>query len=119
MRVYLNKIWLASFNGICSNEAMVFEVDTSKIDPIFLHEILLTDVALKQIVPMQTGTSLPRVDPDDILAIKIPLPNKDKQKDLRKFILEKRTTMSRLKSEADQIVAEARVKAAKLIIGEE
>ncbi|QLE57896.1 restriction endonuclease subunit S [Nostoc sp. TCL26-01] len=74
MRPYLNKVWLAEFDGVCSGEAVVLRPNKQKVDPVFLQALLLSQITLNQVVPLQSGTSLPRVSASDILSIKLPIP---------------------------------------------
>ncbi|NJL40517.1 MAG: hypothetical protein HC899_30065 [Leptolyngbyaceae cyanobacterium SM1_4_3] len=79
MRPYLNKVWIAEFDGICSGEALVFRPNKNKVDTQFLHTLLLSQLTLDQVVPLQSGSSLPRVSVSDVLSVKLPVP-KDLQK---------------------------------------
>ena len=58
MRPYLNKFWVAEFDGICTGEAMVLRPNPEKVDVTFLHTLLLSHISLSQVVPYQSGTSL-------------------------------------------------------------
>ena len=41
----------------------------------FLHVLLLSRLVLCQTIPLQSGTSLPRISPDDVLSVKLPIPS--------------------------------------------
>jgi len=73
MRPYLNKVWLAEFDGLCTGEALVLRLINKKVNKHALHAILLSKFILSQIIPLQTGTSLPRVSASDVLNTLIPL----------------------------------------------
>jgi len=49
MRPYLNKVWIAEFDGICSGEALVFRPNKNKVDTQFLHTLLLSQLTLELI----------------------------------------------------------------------
>ena len=74
MRPYLNKVWVDEFDGICSGEALVFRPDRSRVNTAFLHALLLSRITLNQVIPRQSGTSLPRVVASDVLRINLPIP---------------------------------------------
>ncbi len=120
MRPYLNKVWIAGFDGVCSGEAIVLRPDKEKIDTGFLHALLLSLITLQQVVPLQSGTSLPRVSASDILNIKLPVPEDLKrQTELADEIARRRTEANRLRTEAEAVVAKARVCVERMILGED
>lgn len=120
MRPYLNKVWLAEFDGVCSGEALVFRPDTAKVDVRFLHALLLSRVTLDQIIPLQSGASLPRVSVSDVLDVKLPIPTDlDRQIEIGEEVQRRREAACRLRAEAASVVARAKVHAERLTIGEE
>lgn len=120
MRPYLNKVWVAEFDGVCSGEALVFRADDSKVDVRFLHALLLSQIALDQIIPLQSGSSLPRVSASDVLSVKLPIPKDlNRQKELGNEIEKRRNEARQLKSDAEQVVSEAKARVERMILGEE
>jgi len=120
MRPYLNKVWLAEFDGVCSGEAIVLRPDTEEVDSIFLHALLLSQVTLDQVVPLQSGTALPRVSAFDVLSVNLPIPSdKKKQKTIGLEISRRRAEARRLRTEAERVVAEAKARVERMILGEE
>ncbi len=120
MRPYLNKVWIAEFDGVCTGEAVVFRPNPKKVDTAFLHTLLLSQITLQQVVPLQSGTSLPRVSPSDILNIKLPIPTDvHLQEEIGQEIIHGRTRATQLRQEAETLVAEAKARVERLILGEE
>ncbi|MBN3879598.1 MULTISPECIES: restriction endonuclease subunit S [unclassified Nostoc] len=120
MRPYLNKVWLAEFNGVCSGEAVVLRPNKQKVDPIFLQGLLLSQITLNQVVPLQSGTSLPRVSASDVLSIKLPIPEDlNKQREISAEISRRRAEGKRLRVEAENLVTEAKTRVERMILGEE
>ena len=119
MRPYLNKVWIAEFDGICSGEALVFKPNKDKVDTQFLHALLLSQLTLDQVVPLQSGSSLPRVSSSDVLSIKLPIP-KDlkKQQEIGNEVNKRRSKAKWLRNEAEAIVA-AKARVERMILGEE
>lgn len=72
LRPYLNKIFLAEFNGKCSTEFHVFQA--KKVNPEFLTIILRSNFVLSQTKHLMTGNTLPRLQTNDIRNLIIPLP---------------------------------------------
>lgn len=120
MRPYLNKVWLAEFNGVCSGEAIVLRPNKKKVDPVFLQALLLSQVTLNQVVPLQSGTSLPRVSASDVFSIKLPIPEDlNKQKEISAEISRCRAEAKKLCVEAENLVNEAKTCVERIILGEE
>jgi restriction endonuclease S subunit len=120
MRPYLNKVWLAEFNGVCSGEAVVLRPNKQKVDPRFLQALLLSPITLNQVVPLQSGTSLPRVSAPDILSIKLPIPKDvNKQMEIGDEISRRRAEAKRLRIEAENLVIESKARVERMILGEE
>lgn len=120
MRPYLNKVWTADFDGICSGEALVFRPKSNKVDTRFLHALLLSQLTLDQVVPLQGGSSLPRISASDVLSVKLPIP-KDlhKQKEIGDEIEKRCTEVKRLRSQAEAVVTTAKARVERMILGEE
>lgn len=76
LRPYLNKVWLATFEGICSTEFHVLRVKNN-IKSELLYNILLSDVVLKQTIHMMTGNTHPRLSDDDVKKLIIPIPHNE------------------------------------------
>lgn len=117
LRPYLNKVYLAEFNGLCSTEFHVF--NAKNIDVNFLYYCLLSRITLEQTSNLMTGNTLPRLQSSDIAHILIPNPPLEKQKKIVKHIQQIRNQAKQLKNEADMILQETKQKIEKMILGEE
>lgn len=95
LRPYLNKVYLAEFDGICSTEFHVF--DSPKFDNRFLAIYLRSDLIVDQTKHLMTGNTLPRLQTEDIN--KLPVP--DLSFDLQNTIVEAYYTFYRSKKEKD------------------
>lgn len=85
LRPYLRKSFYVESpfdKGICSTEFIVLNPNAQLILGEFLREVLITKEITDQLVRLQSGASLPRVSAKDLLAIKIPLPSMDVQKNI-------------------------------------
>lgn|GEM_PF-1342708 len=120
MRPYLNKVWVAEFDGVCTGEAVVFRPNLKKVNTQFLHSLLLSQVTLHQVVPLQSGTSLPRVSPSDILNVQLPIPEKlDLQLGIAQEVAYRRKQALQLMEDASTIVSDAKAYVERIILGEE
>jgi type I restriction enzyme, S subunit len=120
MRPYLNKVWIAEFDGVCSGEALVFRPNKTKVNSRFLHALLLSKITLDQVIPLQSGSSLPRVSAADVLSIKLPIPSDlPKQKKIGDEIKKRCKAAKQLRLEAEEVVVKAKAKVEKMILGEE
>ena len=120
MRPYLNKAWIAEFDGICSGEAVVLRPDKNKVVAQFLHALLLSRLTLNQVIPLQSGTSLPRVSASDVLSIRLPISkNLDQQISIGNKIERIREKAKKLEINAANVVAEAKSRVERMILGEE
>lgn len=70
LRPYLNKVYLAEFNGICSTEFHVF--DSKKFDSEFLSIYLRSNLIVNQTKHLMTGNTLPRLQTEDIYNLPVP-----------------------------------------------
>lgn len=117
LRPYLNKVYLAEFNGICSTEFHVF--NAKNMDSNFLHHCLLSRITLEQTSNLMTGNTLPRLQSSDIAHILIPNPPFEKQREIAEHICNIRTQAKQLKNEADMILQNAKQKVERMILGDD
>lgn len=85
LRPYLRKAAIIPARipmGLCSTEFIVLEADSKLVHPIFLRALLVSDYVTAEATRLQAGSSLPRVSARDFLAIKIPVPAIEIQRDI-------------------------------------
>jgi len=70
LRPYLNKVFLAPFDGLCSTEFHVLE--GVKVRSEFLALFLRSQVVVKQTKHLMSGNTLPRLQTEDIEGLLIP-----------------------------------------------
>lgn len=70
LRPYLNKVYLAEFDGICSTEFHVF--DSDRFSNEFLAIYLRSDLIVHQTKHLMTGNTLPRLQTEDIYNLPVP-----------------------------------------------
>lgn len=114
LRPYLNKVYLAEFDGLCSTEFHVF--DAKNIDVHFLYYCLLSKITLAQTSNLMTGNTLPRLQSSDIAHILIPNPPIEKQKEIAKHIQNIRNQAKQLETDAETKYKQAMQKIEQMIM---
>jgi type I restriction enzyme S subunit len=61
IRPYFKKIWLAIFNGGCSNDVLCF-TPRKRVPPLYLYQILEKDNFFEYVMAGSKGTKMPRGD---------------------------------------------------------
>ncbi len=80
LRPYLNKVWVADFEGYCSVDQYVLQVDGAVGDPKFISQFMRSQAYLSQAPIDETPGQLPRIRIDEILSVPIPCPTIEEQR---------------------------------------
>ena len=102
LRPYLNKVFLADVGGevpqgICSGEFYVLVPRENLILAHFLRAMLASAYVQNRVATLQTGTTLPRLQIDDLLEVKIPVPSLDEQRICEEFLIRQNIRRQQLK----------------------
>lgn len=108
LRPYLNKILLATFDGVASTE--FYPLVAQGISAEFLAVFLRTKMIANVLTMLMTGNTLPRVQIEDILALPIPVPPEPIQKKIAGKVSAIRTEVRRVKSCTDKALSVAKRK---------
>lgn len=90
LRPYLNKVFLATrevLEGICSGEFYVLTPDTRLVLPHFARAVLASKYVQGVVAGLLTGSALPRLQLDDLLAIEVPLPPIARQQSIEEYLV--------------------------------
>ena len=71
IRPYFKKIWLAEFDGGCSNDVLVFRAKNG-VSKCFLYYVLADDNFFEYAMATSKGTKMPRGDKTAIMQYKVP-----------------------------------------------
>lgn len=71
IRPYFKKIWMAEYDGGCSNDVLVFRAKSS-CDPAFLYYVLANDFFFDYATATSKGTKMPRGDKAAIMQYDVP-----------------------------------------------
>lgn len=102
LRPYLNKVYRAEFDGLCSTEFYVFEA--KNIDADYLTIVLRSNFVLKQTKYLVTGNTLPRLQTVDVGNLMIPVPSEHIQKSVVALYLKAQEERNRKNIESEIIL---------------
>ncbi len=118
LRPYLNKVYKAEFDGICSPEFHVMSIKTDKILPDYLTAILRSSLTLAQTRHMMTGNTHPRLANEDVTNLVIPIPTLEVQKRIADEVKTRRERAQTLRAEADTEWNKAKARFEAALLGE-
>jgi restriction endonuclease S subunit len=90
LRPYLNKVFLACrevSEGICSGEFYVLTPERTMVLPDFARTILASKYVQRVVGGLLTGSALPRLQLQDLLAVEVPVPPIARQRLIEEFIV--------------------------------
>lgn len=110
LRPYLNKVWVADFDGLCSVDQYVYSVDTEAADPHFIAWFLRSPVFLSRAPIASSPGQLPRIRTDEVAAVQLDLPGLADQHRIVELLSEQMMEVERARA-----AAETRLKAARAL----
>lgn len=114
LRPYLNKVFYADFDGVCSTEFHVLEAQ--KCSPFFLFSFLSRSVVVEQTSRLMTGNTLPRLQTDDVKELLVPIPKEEKQEKITSGVRSYYEKMRNLREEATKILSGAQAQVEQMIL---
>ncbi len=102
LRPYLNKVWRAERDGVCSTEFHVIRIKEGVSDllPDYLAAVLRSSVVVAQTKHMMTGNTHPRLANEDVVDLLIPIPDEKTQQEIVDELRKRRLEARRLRDEA-------------------
>jgi len=102
LRPYLNKVWLADFDGLCSVDQYVYRVDQSRADPEFVAWFMRSPVFLAS-APVDAGPGqLPRIRLNEVACVPIGLPPLSEQRRIAIELREQLDAVARMRAAAER-----------------
>jgi len=86
LRPYLNKVWVAEFDGLCSVDQYVYSVTASLADTEYVAWFMRSDLFLKRAPVGDAPAWLPRIRTDEVSATPINLPSLEEQRRIAAII---------------------------------
>ena len=92
LRPALNKVYYNDrfVEGVCTTEILVLSPLLERINPVYLSELLRTEMINNRIVSLIKGAALPRIAMTDMKQILLPIPSLRRQNEIAEEILKKR-----------------------------
>jgi restriction endonuclease S subunit len=75
LRPYLNKLWVAEFDGLCSVDQYVYEVNPMKADTWFIASFMRSPIYLERAPVGITPGYLPRIRTEEVASVELNLPS--------------------------------------------
>lgn len=79
LRPYLNKVWIADCEGLCSVDQYVLRPDNAQVETPYLAQVMRSPLFLEQSEKLTGVLMLPRLRSGLLKQIQIPLPPRDEQ----------------------------------------
>jgi len=102
LRPYLNKVYFAEFDGVCSTEFHVLK--PIKCVGLYLFTFLNSQLVVSQTSYLMTGNTLPRLQTDEVKSLIIPIPSKNIQESIKQKIKEAYNQRNNKEYEAQQLL---------------
>jgi len=114
LRPYLNKVFYADYEGVCSTEFHVLRAQ--KCQPFYLFAFLSRSVVVEQTSRLMTGNTLPRLQTEDVENLLVPLPSEEKQAKIKDGVRASYSRMRTLRSQAAAILEDAQKQVEQMIV---
>lgn len=102
LRPYLNKVWLADFDGLCSVDQYVYVADERYADAEYIVGFMRSPLFLSR-APVDSGPGqLPRIRLDEIARVELELPPLLEQKRIAASLREELDTAARMRAAAER-----------------
>jgi type I restriction enzyme S subunit len=80
LRPYLNKVWVADFDGYCSVDQYVFQINQNEVEPGYLAAYMRSPAYLALAPIRTTPGQLPRIRSEEVQGVPMPLPPLNEQR---------------------------------------
>lgn len=93
LRPYLNKVWVAEFDGLCSVDQYVYEVDQSVVDAAYIAFFMRSPLFFRRAPTSSTPGQLPRIRKEEVSSVCIDLPELTIQRTISRTLISQMTTI--------------------------
>ena len=107
LRPYLNKVWVADFDGCSSVDQFAFDVDGRHAHTDYLAAFLRSETFLERAAKATTPGQLPRISIDDIESVELDLPPLSEQRRIARRLAEQMESIQRARAAAVERLAAA------------
>jgi type I restriction enzyme S subunit len=106
LRPYLNKVWIADCEGVCSVDQYVIQPKSEIVDTGYLAHFMRSPIFLKQAIELTHNLLLPRLRTGLLESIPIPLPPLDEQRRIVAYLDDLQAQEDELTALQDATLAE-------------
>ena len=107
LRPYLNKVWVAEFDGLCSVDQYVYTYDSERVDPEFVSAFMRSPVFLSRAPVGDSPGQLPRIRAGEVDAVQLNLPPLAVQRQVASDLIAQRTEVRALQAALQEQLAAA------------
>lgn len=102
LRPYLNKVWVAEFDGLCSVDQYVYAVETNFADVRYVAAFMRSPLYLERAPISTTPGQLPRIRTEEVAAVRIALPTLEHQQHVVQHLEAQAREVARLQRQAER-----------------
>jgi hypothetical protein len=102
LRPYLNKVWIAEFNGLCSVDQYVYSIKPEQVDARFVAWFMRSATFLNRAPVGQAPAWLPRIRIEEVAATEINLPALEDQRRVATMLEEQMATIARIRKKVEE-----------------
>ena len=107
LRPYLNKVWVAEFDGLCSVDQYVYTYDPERVDPEFVSAFMRSPLFLARAPVGESPGQLPRIRAGEVDAVELSLPPLPVQREIADGLRARRNEVQGLIAALQEQVAAA------------
>lgn len=96
LRPYLNKVWVAEFDGLCSVDQYVYTYDAERVDPGFVSAFMRSPIFLGLAPVGDSPGQLPRIRSGEVDAVEMLLPPLDVQRHVAANLFQRQASVEEL-----------------------
>ena len=102
LRPYLNKVWVAEFDGLCSVDQYVYKVNEKKVETDFVVWFMRSPLYLKRAPIKTTPGQLPRIRTEEVASVEVNLPPLPEQRRVMAVLTEQLTAAERTRKALEE-----------------
>lgn len=102
LRPYLNKVWIADFDGLCSVDQYVYRVSKTDADAAFVAWFMRSPVYVERAPISTTPGQLPRIRTEEVADVELNLPPVSEQRHIVAILSEQMTTAEKTRKALEE-----------------
>jgi type I restriction enzyme S subunit len=102
LRPYLNKVWVAEFDGLCSVDQYVYSIDQEQASAEFVAWFMGSPAYFESAPTGRSPGQLPRIRTEEVASVDIALPPLDKQRRIAAVLKEQMAAADRARAAAEE-----------------